>query len=404
MGSILGCAVSSKECWLDEHGRWMTDGGFPMQLHAIASLFDRMDLLVVGVERRQGGSHLPQHARIVPLPRPQGQDARRKLSLIVRAWEYLPTIFRHVRAAEVLYIPLPGDLPLIAMVIGLLLRKRMIVRYGGSWETTSQTTVMEKLTRQLVRAFAGGNNVMFAAGAGDTPPAPRMSWIFSTSLTRAELESIRPDLHRGIGHPPRLVYAGRLSVEKGLDRLIRAMARLGTELPGGSPSLAIAGDGPERSKLKALVTKLGCADRVTFCGQLTRDELSSLFMSSDLCVQPSLTEGYSKAWLDAMAHGLPVIASQVGAAKEVVGANGDRGWLVPPGDIDALILTLKSALTGNTDWMQMRQRCRRFVEGRTIEEWGRAIGMACTRQWGWSVDERGRVRPLPEQAGAYANA
>ena len=56
-----------------------------------------------------------------------------------------------------------------------------------------------------------------------------------------------------------------------------------------------------------------------FTGQLDRARLSRELMNQDLCVQPSFTEGFSKAWLDAMAHGLPVLASQVGAAKGVLG-------------------------------------------------------------------------------------
>jgi glycosyltransferase involved in cell wall biosynthesis len=104
-------------------------------------------------------------------------------------------------------------------------------------------------------------------------------------------------------------------------------------------------------------------------------------MREDLCVQPSLTEGYSKAWLDAMAHGIPVMSTEVGAARSVLGADGERGWLIPPGDRDALAATLRRVLTSPIDWADLRRRCRSYVEQRTLESWADHIGRFCASRW-----------------------
>jgi glycosyltransferase involved in cell wall biosynthesis len=130
---------------------------------------------------------------------------------------------------------------------------------------------------------------------------------------------------------------------------------------------------------------------VSFAGQLERSALSAALSRADLCVQPSLTEGFSKAWLDAFAHGLPVLASEVGAARVVLGGEGERGWLVPPGDAAALAAALRRVLTAPIDWPALRQRCRAYVEGMTLEEWSRRIGERCARQWGWTLGN-GRLR------------
>ena len=71
---------------------------------------------------------------------------------------------------------------------------------------------------------------------------------------------------------------------------------------------------------------LGSRDVVTFRGYLSRTQLSIELMHADLCVHPALTESLSKAWLDAMAHGVPLLTSQVGAARDG-GRVARRAWL-----------------------------------------------------------------------------
>jgi glycosyltransferase involved in cell wall biosynthesis len=101
-----------------------------------------------------------------------------------------------------------------------------------------------------------------------------------------------------------------------------------------------------------------------------------------------LTEGFSKAWLDALSAGLPVVASDVGAAAAVLGKDGERGWRVPPGDAGALRATLLAVLRDARDWPALRRRCRAYVEGRTLESWARRIGEICSGQWGVPFDGR----------------
>lgn len=383
------CAVSFKPCWRDANGRWFSSGGFPLQMRAIGSLFDEMVLMIVQIEPRPeeaaGGIPLPDGARIEPLRSPVGGDARRKISVVARLPYYLWKIGSAIRKADVVHVPVPGDISLLGMLMSLLQRKHLIVRYGGSWPSNSQTTPVNRFTKSCMRYFAGGRNVMLATGSGPTPPAPGVQWIFSTALSAAELGRVNASLDRGLSDPPRLVYAGRLSVEKGVATLLRALGELARDGFEPLPRLVIAGDGPERGELEALASALGIADRVEFAGQLSRDALSRAFTSADVCVQPSLTEGFSKAWLDAMAHGLPVLASNVGAAEAVIGANEERGWLVPPGDVAALVAALRRVLSGPVQWPALRARCHEYVQGRTLEAWAEEIGRQCAAQWSWTL-------------------
>ena len=389
---IRVCAVSFKVCWQNEAGSWMSSGGFPLQMGCIASLFDEMVLVVTRGAPQLGALPLPAAARVVPLALPRGTDLRRKLSVMARLPYYSWKIARAIRGADVVHVPLPGDIPLVALFVALLARRRTIVRYGGAWHTNARTTMMNRFTVACMRRFAGGRNVMLAAGEGAEPPARDVAWLFSTAVTRRELESIDAVPDRVLSDPPRLVCVGRLSQEKGVPTLIRAIAQLVESGFRPLPSLELIGDGPARAELEALVSELRLGERVTFTGQLDRAALSRKLARAELCVHPALTESLSKAWLDALAHGLPVLTSEVGSARAVFGTPGERGWLVPPGDVDALATALRRVLGEPIDWPALRARCRAFVEDRTLELWTRRIGERCASQWGWTFAD-GKLRP-----------
>ncbi len=375
------CAISFKECWCDAQGNWYSSGGFPLQMAAIGSLFDEMTLLITRGHSRPGGIPLPAHAQIIPLRQPAGQDARRKLSVLLNFPYYLSMIVKYVRRADAVHTPLPGDIPLLGMLVALSLRKPLIARYGGSWATNSQTTIMSRVTKAIMRRFAGGRNVMLATGEGESAPSSNMHWVFVSALSQAELQQICPVFDRELSSPPRLIYAGRLSPEKGVLTLIEALAKLKQEKFSPLPNLILAGDGPQRNVLEQAVARCECTDIVRFVGQLDRNSLSEQFLMADICVQPSLTEGFSKAWLDAMSHGLPVLTTEVGAARAVIGDESERGWIVPPGDVDTLTTKLRQVLSEPMDWHILRRRCRSYVEKRTLEDWAQRIGQICVEQW-----------------------
>ena len=124
------------------------------------------------------------------------------------------------------------------------------------------------------------------------------------------------------------VFVGRLTREKGLDVLLRA---LGT---GASlDSLVVVGDGPERGRLEAEGADVGVP--VRFCGY--HEDVSGFLAAADVFIQPSRSEGLPFSLLEAMAHGLPIVCSNVGGMQ---GAIDGCGRLVPPDDPPALARSL----------------------------------------------------------------
>ena len=131
---------------------------------------------------------------------------------------------------------------------------------------------------------------------------------------------------------PRTIHSGavigtacRLEMIKGLRYLLEALSILAPEFP--DLSLQIAGDGSLRETLEQQSRQLGLSGIVSFLGW--REDLPSVMAGWDIFVMPSLDEGFGIAALEAMAAGLPVIASQVGGLCELVQV-GETGWFVPP--------------------------------------------------------------------------
>ncbi len=129
---------------------------------------------------------------------------------------------------------------------------------------------------------------------------------------------------------------GRHDPVKDYGSLLRAFARLRTDHAG--LGLVLCGDGPQHAALRDAATALGVADDVHFLG--FRDDIANVLSAIDLFVLPSLTEGMSNALLEAMASGLPCVATEVGGNGEIL-EHGRTGFLVPPSDPERLRAALR---------------------------------------------------------------
>ncbi len=127
----------------------------------------------------------------------------------------------------------------------------------------------------------------------------------------------------------RIVSVGRLAPPKDFLTLIRAAARLDP----AHAELIVLGDGPERPVIEAEIARLGLTDRVTLAGEV--DDVSRRLHDADVFVLSSKSEGLPISVLEAMAAGLPIVASNVGGLPELIEA-GSNGTLVRPGDSKGL--------------------------------------------------------------------
>ncbi|MBC8239311.1 MAG: glycosyltransferase family 4 protein [Alphaproteobacteria bacterium] len=158
-----------------------------------------------------------------------------------------------------------------------------------------------------------------------------------------------------------LLFLGRFSPGKGIDEFLEALSS--ADLARLAWSAVIAGNGD----LPAIHGYLDNAElmvRTTFPGWLSPKQVEQAFSTANIFALPSHAEGLSIALLEAMAHGLAIVATPVGAHAEVI-ENGENGLLVPPGDSAALATALHQIITDKT----LRQRLGRAARERFLAKY-----------------------------------
>jgi glycosyltransferase involved in cell wall biosynthesis len=214
-----------------------------------------------------------------------------------------------------------------------------------------------------IRPFARMQSVTAACSACVVPSALAAKTLverFRVPAGKVHLipHGVFPPLHasRGNGLVPEMLFVGRLSPEKGLDVLLRALALLPLGLPF---HLTVAGDGPLRHELEELACKLGLKGRVAWRGFC--DQTADLLTASDVCVAPSRTESFGLAVVEAMAAGVACVASCTGGIREMI-TNGVDGLLVAPDDPHALAERLEAVLIDG----QLRTALGRAARGTAL--------------------------------------
>jgi glycosyltransferase involved in cell wall biosynthesis len=164
------------------------------------------------------------------------------------------------------------------------------------------------------------------------------------------------------GHPeaPLLLYVGRLSVEKEIDRIKPVLEAI------PSARLALVGDGPNRQALE----KHFAGTPTNFVGYLAGQELASAFASADAFIFPSRTETLGLVLLEAMAAGCPVVAARSGGIPDIV-EDGVNGFLFDPTDDEGAISATKYLLSRKEERETLRRNARQEAE-----------------RWGWSMATR----------------
>lgn len=194
-----------------------------------------------------------------------------------------------------------------------------------------------------------------------------------------------PDIARV---PGRLMTTASADVPmKGLAPLLEAVAKVRTERD--DVHLVVIGKPKERSRIPALIDRLGLAGTVQFVSGVSTERIVELYAQAEVACVPSLYEGFSLPAVEAMACGVPVVATMGGAVPEVVGRDGETGLLVPPGDPSALAAALLRALGDPA----LRGRIGDAGRARALARFTwRATAAATVEHWYRLLDEHERGR------------
>nr|WP_246286183.1 glycosyltransferase [Microbacterium pseudoresistens] len=179
----------------------------------------------------------------------------------------------------------------------------------------------------------------------------------------------------------RIVFVGRLTAEKQIEVILSAMTKLD---PALDASFDIVGGGDQRKSLEELTAQLGLADRVTFHGRTTDEQLRALLSRASVFAIASIAELQSIATMEAMASALPVVAADAVALPHLV-HDGENGYLFTPGDADDLAAKLTAVLTASPAEYERLQRAS--LDGVAVHDITRTLD---------TFEALYRGEPLPE--------
>ncbi|MEX2546807.1 MAG: glycosyltransferase family 4 protein [Chloroflexota bacterium] len=285
----------------------------------------------------------------------------RSAYMLARNW---PIIDRAISESDLVWLRLPASNAPIA----LLAARRHSVPYFG-WVAGSVGDVVRAQKRHpplawVARAIGAGYDEVTHLAARGGPVMSLDGKLFNSVITGEQVAASRLRELAVDGPPWRIAWAGRMAGEKGLPVLFEAVRML---LDGGlDMELLMIGDGPERQRVESLAADLPVG-RVRLCGYVGDPEAYlDLLRSAHVLAHPSGAEAVPKVVGEAMAAGLPIVASDVGAVREILGA-GERGRLIPPGDPHALAESIRGLLTDPDERRTLRERGLDWAADHTAE-------------------------------------
>lgn len=219
----------------------------------------------------------------------------------------------------------------LAVILGWLLKKPSITYVRGSdiytrsglFKKTIGRFVLKRSNRVIALTNDMKKEILKIVDRKDVIVVPNGIEISKFNLNR---DNCRRELN--IQENKKIIlFVGRLIEIKGVEYLIRAMKEILKDIPDAK--LMIIGDGENEKNLKNLSVNLGVEEKIDFIGKVPNDKIPVYMKAADVFVLPSLSEGFPVTLLEAMAAGLPILATKVGGIPEII-KDEENGFLVQP--------------------------------------------------------------------------
>ena len=271
---------------------------------------------------------------------------------------------------DVIHVHIPGPMLIAAVLAGRIRRVPVVLKFAnlspgrGIWVDVPE----RGLRRRLIEAAARRVDGVVAISSRIARAAEEGGWRHVGRIPNgidlvAMAEELPPRIQArrtlAVEGDPIVLFVGRLSWQKGADILLDAWVRFVKRRPRAR--LLVLGEGPDEVKLRSQAEDLGIAGSIDFRG--LRRDVGPHYAAADLFVLPSRYEGFPNVLLEAMAAGLPAIATRVSGSEDAI-EDGRSGILVPPGEPGPLV----EALIELADNPRLREivgtEARKSAEGR----------------------------------------
>lgn len=383
-----------------EKGSYYSNPAFVKLLEMIAPLYDEVELCVPVFDRPTNKNYsklcIP-NLKLCPLPpywrRFEIHAFRHPLMLMRCLWP-------HIKRSDTILMSLPNYMCVLAWLVCLLQRKRFVLRIAGNFAEVIRMSFYNKrlfilgniaawlhhlLVKTMVKTstltIVNGQELANIYGRNNQHVVPVISSTYhETDIATTIAGSGRDEC--------RLLYVGRLMLNKGLSELFRAARNLLEE--GLDFRIWLAADGYRRKEIRAEAEELGIIDRVDFLGWIAIEKLKHIYRTCDIFVLPSYTEGMPKVVTEAMSNGLATVVTDVGGLRDNIVQEGKTGFIVPVKDVPALRDALRKLIVNKTLRQGMAEAGLERSHKFTMES-ERACVKAALRKFGFLHDSSERV-------------
>jgi len=359
-------------------GRLYAYGPYVREIDVWAELFPEVMIASPCRDAVPPGDCLPfesSNISIAPQMETGGETWWSKVKLAAATPLMMLGVAREAWRSDAVHVRCPGNLGLIGTLVAPLFCSRLVAKYAAQWDESADQPWGTRLQKGILRSrwWRGPVTVY-----GEWPNQPPHIISFFTSLltgemiARARVAAVAPRPASGM----RILYTGRLSKSKNVDTLIRAVAeclRTGREV-----TCTVVGDGPEREHLEALSESFGAQRAVKFAGAVAFEKVIDHLEQSDALVLVSETEGWPKAIAEAMAFGLVCVGSDTGFLPRMLDG---RGFVVPPGDAEALTKTLFKIYDSPDRCADIRGRASEWAQRFSLSGLRDAIRSLLEEKW-----------------------
>ena len=359
-------------------------GGFPLQINSLTKIFKRI-IIALPLSNSNSPSGLIKYddnVDLLPLKNPIGENYFRKLFFPYWLICEFGKIIRSIRNSKAIYCPLPSDIGLIYLIFAIIFKKKIFVRHCGTW--ANKSTFVDRFIYWLLIKIASNKIIVMATGGSKEIPDqknPNIKWIFSTSITAYEWTKIKPAKPWSGSEKLKLVYAGRLSKNKNVDSIIIAAELLNRS--NNDFHLDILGSGNQSRHLKYLTMKFKLQNRITFHGSVNHNDVIKYFCKSHLFIFPTNTkEGFPKVLIEAMACGLPSIATEVSVIPYLI--NKKCGIIIDKTDPQSIYKSIMKMINNPQLMKSMGKEARVKSKSYTIDRWIEIIRKRLNIAWSLS--------------------
>lgn len=353
-----------------KNGRIYAFGPVVRELEVFQELFRSVEW--IGFERPELAEDpimmpVPSDVHCILLKSSGGDSWVKKTGVVFHLPIMLRTILKSMPGKKVIHTHAPSVPAFIAALLSVLFRKKIWWhKYAGNWGEPHPPFFYGLQRQWLARAHWSKVTIN---GRWPVQPAHCLSFE-NPCLTKTEREAgNRMALQKTFEGPLHICFVGNLSPFKGIIALVQALALLPDDVIG---MLKVAGDGPARSAVEAIITEYGLGHRVRLLGFQSREQLNALYAESHVLVLPSASEGFPKVVAEAAAYGCVSVVSDVSAIGQYI-VTGVNGYLLQERSPEAIASALQQLASDRAALKSYSLAAVQLTERFTYEYFSRRI-------------------------------